>query len=183
MTINTLPVKYQWLSNYVKDGHPLMVVKALELYGIHEGVGALDNPVILGWAKEIGGEVEKAYTHDSIPWCGLFMALVAKRAMKEIPVGPLYALDWLKFGIPNTLPKFGDVLCFQRPGGGHVGLYVAEDATAYHVLGGNEGDQVGIVREAKTRLKGARRPKYTIQPSQVKVIQIASAGALSTNEA
>ena len=72
---------------------------------------------------------------------------------------------------------------FQRESGGHVGFYVAEDATAYHVLGGNQSNKVCITRVAKDRLLAARRPKYNVQPASVKPYRVASTGSLSKNEA
>jgi hypothetical protein len=76
------------------------------------------------------------------------------------------------------------VLVFYRAGGGgHVGLYVAEDPVAFHVLGGNEADQVNIVRVDKRRFAGARRPAYSVQPSSVRAYHAVPAGGLSGNEA
>src|SRR6516225_7319658 len=36
--------------------------------------GPDDNPEIIHWAQDLGGDVAKEYTNESIPWCGLFMA-------------------------------------------------------------------------------------------------------------
>ena len=49
-------------------------------------------------------------------------------------------------------------MTFKRPGGGHVGFYVGEDSTAYHVLSGNQFDKVGITRIDKSRLVAIRWP-------------------------
>ena len=51
------------------------------------------------------------------------------------------------------------MLVFTRPGGGHVGFYVGEDAAAYHILGGNQGDAVTIVRIVKSRYIARRWPE------------------------
>lgn len=170
--------QYKWL---LKEPGPKMIVEALKLYGIEERPGGADNPIIMQWAKELG---LKDYIHDSIAWCGLFMAIVAKRAGKEIPKDPLWALNWRNFGVPITTAMLGDVLVFQRPGGGHVGLYIGEDETAYHVLGGNTSDRVEITRIAKSRLKGIRKPIYSIaQPPNVRQIFLDPDGELSHDEA
>lgn len=179
--LTTLPPAYRWLSTLAQ--RPRMVDAALALYGVTEVPGAANNPQILAWAKELGGNVAKVYTADSIAWCGLFMAVVAQRAGKDVPANPLWALSWAKFGVPSPTPALGDVLTFTRNGGGHVGLYVAEDDGAYHVLGGNQGDAVCIKRLAKDRLHSARRPAYQVQPASVKPYRVAAAGQLSTNEA
>lgn len=177
MTTN-LPTNYQWLAS---EPGPKMLVEALKLYGTEELSGDADNPVIMAWAKEIG--VANVYSADSVPWCGLFMGVVAKRAGKELPSSPLWALSWSRFGAPTDKPKLGDVLTFKRDGGGHVGLYVGEDSAAYHVLGGNQHDQVSITRIAKSRLYCARSPAYNSRPANVRQVVLAGTGALSHNEA
>jgi uncharacterized protein (TIGR02594 family) len=129
--------------------------------------------------------LQKTYSHDSIPWCGLFIALVATRAGKPRTDSPLWALSWADWGVavPGGQPMLGDVLTFKRNGGGHVGLYVGEDASAYHVLGGNQSDKVCITRISKTRLHRACRPIYSAKPDNVRRIMLSATGKLSTNEA
>lgn len=159
-----------------------MVVEARKLLGVSEALGDLDDPTIMSWANEVG--VGATYKHDAIPWCGLFMAVVAKRAGKGLPPDPLWALNWARFGVdvPDG-PMLGDVLTFHRAGGGHVALCLAEDDAYYHVLGGNQADKVSIVRKAKADLYRARRPIYINQPPNVRVIRVAAGGApLSTKE-
>jgi uncharacterized protein (TIGR02594 family) len=176
-----LPNKYKWLES---EGAPRMLVEALRLYGTIETPGAGNTPAIMTWANEVGGNIADVYKADSIPWCGLFMAVVAKRADKEVPKSALWALSWSTFGIHTDNPMLGDTLVFVRNGGGHVGIYVGEDDTAYHVLGGNQSDKVSIARVAKTRLYTARRPEYKIgQPINVRKIILTASGELSTNEA
>jgi uncharacterized protein (TIGR02594 family) len=174
-----LPAQYAWLA---KEPGPKMILEALKLFGTVEAAGSKDNPKILAWAAEIG--LAKTYSHDSIPWCGLFIGLVAKRAGKEVVDSPLWALSWADFGKPAAGgAMLGDVLTFKRDGGGHVALYVGEDASAYHCLGGNQSDQVCITRIAKSRFYRARRPLYTNQPNNVRKITLSSTGKLSSNEA
>lgn len=175
-----LPSRYGWLA---REPGPKMIVEALKLYGTMEVPGSANNPTIVAWAKEVGEEVADVYKADSIPWCGLFMAVVAKRAGKEPPKHPLWALSWSAFGAKAPAPALGDVLVFTRSGGGHVGLYVGEDASAFNVLGGNQSDRVCITRIAKARLYAARRPLYRIQPANVRPIHLEATGALSLNEA
>ena len=173
-----LPKQYEWLAF---EGAPRHLLKAIELYGITEKVGSANNPVILGWAKEVG--LEKDYTADSIPWCGLFVATIIKRADRQPVKDPLWALNWNNFGVPVKQPMLGDILTFSRNGGGHVGIYVGEDKIAYHVLGGNQGNSVSVTRIGKDRLSQARRPAYNVQPINIRKVMLASDGKLSTNEA
>jgi len=174
-----IPTSYSWLTEVAPQ--PLMIRHAIAEYGVMEGVGAAENPVILGWAAEVG--LAGSYSSDVIPWCGLFMAVVARRAGKAIPDKPLWALSWSRFGRAADRPVLGDVLVFKRGGGGHVGLYVGEDATAFHVLGGNQSDRVCITRIARARLFAARRPAYRQMPATARPCLLAAAGALSHNEA
>ncbi len=169
---------YTWLT---KEPGPRMIVEALKLFGTIEGAGSKDNPTILAWAKAVG--LGKVYSHDSIPWCGLFMAVVATRAGKQIGDSPLWALSWADFGVASPTPMLGDVLTFKRDGGGHVTLYVGEDSTTFHCLGGNQSDKVCITRIAKSRLYRARRPIYNLQPANVRKITLAASGKISSNEA
>lgn len=175
-----LPNQYKWLE---KEGAPKMLVEALKEYGTLESPGTANNPKIIKWADEVGGKVEDVYKADSIPWCGLFMAVIAKRAGKDIPKDPLWALNWGTFGVRVDKPMLGDTLVFTREGGGHVGIYVGEDDQAYHVLGGNTSDSVKIARISKSRLYTARRPIYSIgQPANVRRVFLAANGTLSQNE-
>jgi hypothetical protein len=78
----------------------------------------------------------------------------------------------------------GDILTFKRNGGGHVGFYVGEDKTHYHVLGGNQSNQVNVMRLAKSRLTQARRTAWKVaQPASVRKVYLEAKGTISTNEA
>ena len=176
-----LPPAYAWLMSLAPL--PRMLAEALACYGTVEAAGTANSPTILGWAREVGGNVAEAYKADAIPWCGLFMAVVAQRAGKIVPSGPLWALNWSKFGEKAGQPELCDVLTFVRPCGGHVAIYVGEDASAYHVLGGNQSDRVCFTRIAKARLHAVRRPTYNRKPASVRPYILTGGGALSANEA
>lgn len=169
-----LPEQYRWLE---VEPAPRMLREALKLFGVYEHPGSANSPVILAWAHECG---IPGYDADSIPWCGLFMAVVAKRARKPLPENPLWARNWLRFGDPCE-PELGAVLVFERGTGGHVGLYVGEDLTHYHVLGGNQKDQVRIDRLNKGRLLGARA-QYKVKPSNVRRVHLSADENESSNE-
>ncbi len=177
---------YQWLDTLPLP-LPRMLTEARKLLGTKELTGAANNPVIMQWADELGGSVESGYTADSVAWCGLFIAIVARRAGKTPVAAPLWALNWGKFGEPAGQPALGDVLTFMRPlpnGGtaGHVALYVAEDQKAYHVIGGNQSDQVCFTRIAKERLRAVRRPPYMNMPASVRPYVVPETGTLSDSQ-
>lgn len=179
----TLPARYAFLSGI--DQRPRMIEEALKLLGTVEVPGPGNNPVILSWARELGDpSVARVYTADAVPWCGLFLAIVARRAGYAPVTDPLWALNWGKFGVAAGQPMLGDVLTFVRPEGGHVALYVGESASTYHVLGGNQSDKVSFTEIAKTRLRAVRRPAFRIgRPASVKPYIIGASGLVSTNEA
>lgn len=173
-----MPDQYKWLLN---EPGPALLTTALKYYGLREGAGSADNPIIMKWAHDFG---ITWYEHDSIAWCSLYMGEVAKEA-GFVPPGPNYLLaaaSWATWGNTVGSPKLADILVFNRPGGHHVGLYIGEDVDAFHVLGGNTGDAVAIARLAKNRLIAARRPNYNPVPDNIRKITLSSAGVLSTNE-
>lgn len=177
------PAGYEWLGTV--GTLPRTISEALALIGVHEVVGKGSNPTIIGWRDELNQAGAKivGYADDDIAWCGLFAAIVTHRAGKVPVVNPLWARNWAAFADPSPAAGLGDVLVFVRDGGGHVGFYIAEDSTAYHVLGGNQGNRVSITRIAKDRCIARRRPTYINRPASVKPYTVAASGALSRNEA
>jgi uncharacterized protein (TIGR02594 family) len=171
-------MSYDWLKS---ETAPRILVAAVKQLGVKEIVGRAHNPVIIGWAKQIG--LDKVYTEDEIPWCGLFIAHCAHTAGTQVVDRPLWALNWAKYGNKVDVPMLGDILTFKRNGGGHVGIYVGEDAAYYHVLGGNQNNSVSVSRIAKNRLHQARRTAWKIaQPANVRQVMLAAKGTITTNE-
>jgi len=171
-------MSYDWLKH---ETAPRVLMQAIKQIGVREFVGGIHNPIIMNWAKEVG--LEKIYKSDEIPWCGLFIAYCCKMAGLEVISKPLWALSWANWGTNVTEPMLGDILTFRRDGGGHVGIYVGEDKTHYHILGGNQNNAVNVVRIAKTRLVKARRTAWRIaQPQTVRKIYLESKGIITTNE-
>jgi len=174
-----LPAEYRWLSD--EDG-PRILKEMLALYGTIETPGPANNPTILKWATSIGyGNV---YSKDEIPWCGLVIAYAAQQAGWDIPINPLWARNWLKWGTPVSQAMLGDVLVFKRGSAGHVALYVGEDKNNFHILGGNQSDAVNIKTKSKKELLGARRCPWRVsEPDNVRKIILSVRGQPSTREA
>lgn len=172
---------YEWLKSETAPRH---LVEAVKLIGTKEIPGAKSNAAIMGWAKELG--IEKIYLNDDTPWCGLFMGVILLRAGRE-PLRSyncLRARDWAGWGLKvEGAAELADILVFQRAGGGHVGLYVGEDETCYHVLGGNQNNQVRVDRIERERCVAVRRPAYNNKPANIRAIALAATGSISTNEA
>ncbi|MGO8323698.1 TIGR02594 family protein [Rhizobium ruizarguesonis] len=163
---------------------PVWMREARRFMGLKEIAGAASNPTILGWAKRLGGWIVSFYTNDDTPWCGLFVGNLISTTLPQerLPSNPLGALEWGKFGQPMTAPALGAILVFQRPGGGHVGLYAGEDDENYIVLGGNQGNSVKFSPVEKRRCVGIRWPKTGEQPVGGRVRATAT-GEVSRNEA
>lgn len=163
---------------------PAWMREARRFMGLKEVAGAKSNPTIIAWAAKLGGWIKGFYTNDDTPWCGLFIAHCISETLptEHMPANPLGALNWSSFGRRLSVPAVGAILTFRRTGGGHVGLYVGEDATAYHVLGGNQSNSVSITRVEKTRLQDVRWPSTAELPVGGRVLLTVN-GELSKNEA
>lgn len=182
-----IPARYAFLTTV--GVLPRTVLHGLSLLGTNEVPGRGSNAAIEAWRDELNrahpGSVI-GFSDDSVPWCGLFAAIVAHRAGKKVVAQPLWARNWAGFGRPVEAParaSLGDVLVFVRDGGGHVGFYIAEDKSHYHVLGGNQSDSVTIARIAKSRCIAVRRPEMTRPPASMRPYRVAPSGAVSMDEA
>lgn len=176
----SLPAKW---ARYYNEPGPKILLEALKHYGTLEHAGHGSNPNIMQWAQELG--VSGWYTDDDIPWCGLFMGIIAKRAGYEPPRDFLAAKNWLNFGltVPIHEPKLADIMVYSRPGGNHVALYMGENSHAYLNYGGNQSNAVGFAWIDKTRLIGVRRCPWKVgQPDNVRQIILTEDGQVSQNE-
>jgi len=160
---------------------PPWIKGAISLMGVREVPGNSDNPEILEWAKDVGQG--QNYTHDSIPWCGLFMAMTQKLGNEPGIKTPLWARAWADYGVSLHEPAYGCIMVFARDGGGHVAYYVSEDDSYFHVLGGNQSDMVNVTRVAKNRAIAFRWPPNADQYFKVGRIRKAFDGKVSRNEA
>jgi len=154
---------------------------AYSLNGTKEFAGKSNNPVIIQWAKNIGGWISSFYKDDSIPWCGLFVAHCVRAAGFPVQQDALSALGWSDYGRACE-PTVGAIMVFKRSGGGHVGFYVGEDKDAYHILGGNQSDMVNVARVAKDRHVETRWPE-TFPLSKTGRVILTAQTSLSRNEA
>lgn len=168
---------------------PLWVSAGIGLIGTHEGVGAKDNQTIINWAKDLGGDIAKEYTHDSIPWCALFMNHILMLAGIKA-TGSLWALDFAGRWPTVKLigPAVGAIAPMTRNGGGHVTCIVGKDQNGNPMgLGGNQSDAVNIEPFSISRFnQGFWWPKDVPLPKQIgfsTLPVVRSNGQLSTREA
>jgi uncharacterized protein (TIGR02594 family) len=181
-----VPAGYLWLQRL--GDLPNLTEAGLHLLGIAELSGSANNPTLFKWRDELKaiGKHTEGFTADAVPWCGLGAGKMALDAGygSEIPSYPLWALNWNSFGVAAKQPCLGSICTFMRDGGGHVGLYIAEDREGYyHVLGGNTSNRVSIARIAKTRLRACREPAYHTRPSTARPFVVSATGTITTNEA
>ena len=184
---------------------PQIVKEAVKLYGTVETPGPANNKIILNWAKELGDQdgsayakwAAKFYNLDSIPWCGLFMAIIAHRSNPDKlnnrkPVEKyLSALEWNKFGSPVIADEMivGDIAVMNRDGGGHVTLVVgiSPDKNTFYGLGGNQGDKVSIAPFPTARVRrvncSVRRIPYEVKPIGAKQILVKTSDLSTVTEA
>ena len=188
----TLPKAYAYLRE--EPLPPTMVRVAVEMLGTKEGVGRVDNPVILGWADEIARATGRSYdrwaaefiNNDQIPWCGLFCAVVAARTAqgREERLPPRNyprALSWSGWGVAVAVDDIavGDIVVLTRDGGGHVFIAVGTSADGQWIagLGGNQDDAVTIDAFPTSRVYAVRRPPYRARPAGARGVTLALNGA------
>lgn len=150
--------------------------------GLKEYPGNANNPTIMGWAKGLGSKLLGiAYAGDHVPWCGLFVAHCIKAAgHATVPIA-VRASAWESWGQPCK-PVPGAVVVFKRPGGGHVGFLVGQNATSYRVLGGNQSDGVNETWIEKSRCVAIRWP-LGVSVSADYLPMLSVGGSVSKNEA
>ncbi len=162
---------------------PYWLESARKAIGVTEVPGPKSNPEITGWAKRLAPWIRSFYTNDGIAWCGLFCGAMLWTYI--LPKNPLSALSWATwgYGLPN--PCLGAIMVFKRSGGGHVAFYEGEDDTHYHVLGGNQGDKVSVMRIEKSRCVAIRWPNGNgPQANAIGRVYLTASGApISQNEA
>lgn len=117
---------------------------ALGEYGTLEDVSAGSNPRVLGYYAKVGQSWVK---DDSIAWCAAFVGYCLEMALKP-STRLLNARSYLKWGVPTSTPKLGDIVVFWRVSPlsylGHVAFYIRTEGQYVWVLGGNQSDQVKI---------------------------------------
>lgn len=158
---------------------PRWLLTARRYIGVKETPGAKHNSIIGRWLAKLGAW----WRDDETPWCGTFVAECIKDAGLPLPQHWYRAKAWADYGsnLRSTRVAPGAILVFARTGGGHVGFYVSEDRTHYHVLGGNQGNSVNVAKIAKVRCIAIRWPKGEPVIGGPKVVAIDA--EVTTNEA
>lgn len=129
--------------------------------GQHEIAGAGDNSFIVECLRRRG--LPPDMLHDETAWCGAFAAYCMEEAGLRAPKGAAGASNWLKH--PETILTLGRnnfrpgcIAVFHRPGGAHVAFALAETKRYVVILGGNQGNTVGVQARPKALLESYAWP-------------------------
>lgn len=174
-----------------KDTTPWFT-EAKKLIGTIEVPGSGDNPKIVAWPKEIGvkfpdtASYDTSYTHDSIPWCGLFVAICMSRAGIKPQFG---SLDTARYLWAQSWRLFGQDLGREAAVGaiavlaGHVAFVAGKDQRGnIMLLGGNQSDAVNIKPFQRSSIQYFRWPPgYPIPDLSLELPVINSNGNLVVN--
>lgn len=143
---------------------PKWLAVARSKLGTRELPGAANSPAIMQWARDARDWLGAAYTGDSVPWCGLFVARCVAAAGFKAPrafVG-LRARQWATWGEALPLdkpPPLGAIAVLSRDGGGHVFFVTGMTAAGNLVgIGGNQRDMVSEATFTRDRLIALRWP-------------------------
>jgi uncharacterized protein (TIGR02594 family) len=129
-----------------------MQVARAEL-GQAEGGPGGSNPRIEAYHATTQGGAEP----DSVHWCSSFVNFCVERGGFQGTKSKL-ARSWLEWGIEaaDFVPGCIVVLKRGQPPKGHVGFYVGRESGRIRLLGGNQGDKVGIASYDADRVIGRR---------------------------
>lgn len=138
---------------------PAWLLVARNESGVREVPGKGMNARIKEYYKATRGAVP---TDDAVPWCSAFVCWCLEQA-GFTSTRSKAARSFLEYGNLVAEPRFGCIVVFSRgdPGSssGHVGFYMgsAGDGQVW-VLGGNQGNRVGVATRDMGRFLGARWP-------------------------
>lgn len=156
-TISFLGIKIAEAENVITGNFNEKVWKIAEAeIGVKEISGSKHNARILEYHSTTG-----KFTDDETSWCGSYVEwCVTKAGKKGLGSQGAGARNWLKFELPTTKPKKGDIVVFWRESlsswKGHVAFYSHETETHVYVLGGNQNNQVNVTAYPKSQVLGYR---------------------------
>lgn len=169
----------------MKNG-PVWLQTAIEYIGTKEVPGLNNNPLILKWWKEIklGGIKD-----DETSWCAAFVGGVLEECGIKSSRNAA-ARSYRAWGARLKGPAVGAIVTFWRVSlagwQGHVGFVIGKDkAGNLMVLGGNQGNEVGIKPFAITRVLVYSWPASVEIPKEIGMEYLpvlASNGSVSTDE-
>ena len=139
-----------------KSPLPIWLNRALGELGQAEIAGKDSNPKIGKYLASV--ELER---NDDIPWCSAFVNWIIKKSgFKGTNKG--LARSWQHWGEPLDEAILGCIAVLRRgtkPWQGHVGFVMDINPRQITLLGGNQGNRVGINAYPKSLVLDYRWPK------------------------
>jgi len=135
---------------------PVHMEIALGYIGTHEVAGPGTNPKIGEWLKSVGMD-----PIDEIAWCAAAVNGILREAGLEGSDKPT-ARSYLEWGTRLHIPEFGCIVVLRRglDWQGHVGFFMDLASDYIYVLGGNQGNRVGMSRYHDSLLLDYRKVIY-----------------------
>lgn len=156
-------VNAKYLKQTLNDGG-LIVAKeefrwmaiALGELGVKEVPGAESNPRIVEYLSSTTLD-QKWAASDETAWCSAFVNYCVEKS-GYAGTDSAWARSWLKWGREIKTPRRGCVAILSRgENSGHVAFYLGAGAgNNIQLLGGNQGDKVGVGNYPQSRVLGYR---------------------------
>lgn len=91
------------------------------------------------------------------PWCGAFVAHIAKTSGRRVPRSPNLARSWTKYGKRVTKPRRGDIVVLRSKRGYHVSIVDSVSGKWLMAVGGNQRNRVQVSRYSLRAVVAFRR--------------------------
>lgn len=134
---------------------------AYQELGVKEIDGKGENPRI----NEYHAATKLGPKSEDIPWCASFVCWCLEKCGVKSPRSAI-AKDFLDWGYELETPRIGAIVVFNRPEGGHVGIFVAEENGRVLILGGNQKNAVTMEWFGKSKILGFRWPYQEESPQE-----------------
>lgn len=154
---------------------PAWLAHARTMLGTRETPGPGNTLAIMAWARDARAWLGAAYSGDSVPWCGLFVAECVRVAGFKPPRGfvGLRAMQWASWGEALAIdqpPPIGAIAVLKRDGGGHVVFVTGLTPNGNFVgIGGNQKDAVTEATFTRERLVALRWPSGVPKAPRVQI--------------
>jgi uncharacterized protein (TIGR02594 family) len=125
--------------------------------GVAEIAGSQHNARVVRYYAEVG---HPEIADDEVAWCAAFLGACLERSGVR-STRSLMARSYLGWGDPAPEPAYGAIAVLSRgfdPRLGHVGFLVGSTSADVILLGGNQGDAVGVQAFPRSRLLALRWP-------------------------
>lgn len=165
---------------FALSNDPAWLKAAFADLGLHEKVGPGSNPRVVQMYAEAGNPGIK---DDAVAWCAAAVGSWLYRANLK-GTNSLAARSYLNYGKKLSLTNIprGAILVFRRGNSdwqGHVCFCLRDDGDYVQALGGNQSDQVSIVRFSKAALLAARWPETALNSATLQSGGASLFGAVS----